>query len=576
MEKVSELQGLLLGASHENLNEITKLFALCESEDLRVVVAALSAIGKVLAHHRRLAVDSETEGLHELAQWLRGHNKALRQLILQLAASGEVKAQLGAIRLTLMLLKDEAAEINASTKMSGQELARLFGLLPIDSRFPELLTELLLAPRWNSQVAECILSEYVVNYADIRHYLLSHLRNCAEQAGKALPKEPVVRTCEETPEGETQAAKRKRLNGPFAEAAFQKGRTHEEIFERILALLTEVREPQSSASKESEDDEIDNVWLETSRSSKQYRKEYARLFQEAWLKLLGLRVPLAHCTSLLQLLPTKVIPHMGRPLMVADFYLRAFHAGSLELSVLALSGLLLLLTRYGLGDPETLSSSCGEFYSQLYSLLRPATFRLNRRARFQRLAAAALTSALLPARFAAAFAKKCLRVAILCSEPGTIMWLLAVAYGLIQRNHSRCSVLLHRAGEEGAAMQKDPFELDANLQEASEQVVQSSLWEIQLLFRHHLPAVSTLAKLFEKPFFKPTARKLDPELFLDQGMVKAYQQALKAAERQVSKLKARGAKCPLAFQVQDIEPALRCAGWAAALSTGQRRVGAGL
>ncbi|CAL1137382.1 unnamed protein product [Cladocopium goreaui] len=227
------------------------------------------------------------------------------------------------------------------------------------------------------------------------------------------------------------------------------GRTHEEIFERILALLKEVREPQSSASKESEDDEIDNVWLETSRSSKQYRKEYARLFQEAWLKLLGLRVPLAHCTSLLQLLPTKVIPHMGRPLMVADFYLRAFHAGSLELSVLALSGLLLLLTRYGLGDPETLSSSCGEFYSQLYSLLRPATFRLNRRARFQRLAAAALTSALLPARFAAAFAKKCLRVAILCSEPGTIMWLLAVAYGLIQRNHSRCSVLLHRPGEEG-------------------------------------------------------------------------------------------------------------------------------
>ena len=121
----------------------------------------------------------------------------------------------------------------------------------------------------------------------------------------------------------------------------------------------------------------------------------------------------------------------GRPLMVADFYLRAFHAGtfvwhkftpvwacfglgsrlpllkeacqnqmfwqgSLELSVLALSGLLLLpatkwtkhkaakqlttismeapstakgfipirLTRYGLGDPETLSSSCGEQLNQ--------------------------------------------------------------------------------------------------------------------------------------------------------------------------------------------------------------------
>jgi len=522
-------------------------------------------------------VDSETEGLRDLAEWLRKHSDVLRQLVNQLGASGEVKAQLGAIRLTASLLKDEALEMTASTKSSGEELARFFGFLPAASRFQDLLTELLVAPRWNSQTVECIISEYVVPYADLRHYLLSHLKSCAEQAGKALPKEPVSSSLTgSTPAGEVgePAAKRKRLNGPFAEAAFQKGRTHEEIFERILALLKEVPEPEIVPEEEEETGE---VWLPTSRSVTRFRKDYKAVFQDAWLKLLGLRVPLAQCTPLLQLLPTKVIPHMSRPLMVADFYLRAFNAGSLELSVLALSGLLLLLTRYGLGDPETLSSSCGEFYSQLYSLLRPATFRLKRRARFQRLAAAALTSALLPARFAAAFAKKCIRVAILCSEPGTIMWLLAVAYGLIQRNHSRCSVLLHKAVDgEGAAVQKDPFELDSNLLEASEQVTRSSLWEIQLLFRHHLPSVSTLAKLFEKPFFKPTARKLDPELFLDQGMVKAYQQALKAAARQVSKLKARGARCPLAFQVQDTEPALRCAGWAAALSTGQRRVGAGL
>ncbi|CAK9047880.1 unnamed protein product [Durusdinium trenchii] len=387
----------------------------------------------------------------------------------------------------------------------------------------------------------------------------------------ALDQSEVIGLQTQVQPGEGQETKRRRMQGPFAEAALQKGRTHEEIFERILALLKEAPEPEDQDS-----DDIGDVWLETARSFSQYRKDYKRLFQDAWLKLLGLRVPLQHCSGLLQLLPTKVIPHMGRPLMVADFYLRAFHAGSLELSVLALSGLLLLLTRYGLGDPETLSSSCGEFYTQLYSLLQPATFRLKRRARFQRLAAAALTSALLPGRFAAAFAKKCLRVAVLCSEPGTIMWLLAVAYGLIQRNHSRCSFLLHQTEEGATAVSKDPFELDADLQKASEQVGQSSLWEIQMLFRHHLPAVSTLAKLFEKPFFKPTARKLDPELFLDQSTAKSYQQALKAAERQLSKLKARGAKCPMAFKVEDDAAALRCAGWAAALSTGQRRVGAGL
>ncbi|CAE8714612.1 unnamed protein product, partial [Polarella glacialis] len=55
---------------------------------------------------------------------------------------------------------------------------------------------------------------------------------------------------------------------------------------------------------------------------------YRRVFQEAWLKLLGLRVPLTHCSPLLQLLPTRVMPHLSRPLMLSDFYLRAFHAGA--------------------------------------------------------------------------------------------------------------------------------------------------------------------------------------------------------------------------------------------------------
>ncbi|CAE7672943.1 unnamed protein product [Symbiodinium pilosum] len=123
---------------------------------------------------------------------------------------------------------------------------------------------------------------------------------------------------------------------------------------------------------------------------------------------------------------------------------------------------------------------------------------------------------------------------------------------------------------------EDPFDSDADLNQATEQVANSSLWEIQLLFRHHLPAVSTLAKLFEKPFFKPTSRKLDPEIFLDQTVAKAYEQALKSADRQVSKLKARGAKCPVAFRVEDDPLVLRVSGWVAALSTGQRRIGAGL
>jgi len=590
----------------QHLNEISSLFEQCESEDLRVVATALQAIARVLAHHRRLSLE-RTPVNKELVIWLQKHGEAFHALLHQLAGSGEPRAQVCAVRLAFAVLRDEATEMLAASRNSDRsDPGKLFGLRPPERQIQELLDELLLAEKWNGQVADCLVDEFVKPYADVRQYVTWQLRSCAEQLGKAphpgqsgLPKKEELQATEAATEAEaaaaeTSAKRRKRQLGPFAELAVQRGRSHEELFARLLALLEELPEPQPSgqampnlgavgslwADEAGPEDLEEALFVESGKPAGYFKKEYRRQFQEAWLKLLGLRVPLAHCSPLLQLLPNRVMPHLSRPLMLSDFYLRAFHAGSVELGVLALSGLLLLLTSHGLGDPETLSSSCGEFYSQLYSLLQPATFRLERRARFQRLAAAALTSALLPARFAAAFAKKCIRVAIACAEPGAIMWLLAVAYGLIQRNHSHCAFLLHREAEDTAhealTSGKDPFRSEDSLKDAAEQVSSSSLWEIQLLLRHHLPAVATLAKLFEKPFFKPTARKLDPELFLDQSTNKCYEQALKAADRQVTRWKARGEKCPLAYQLEDDELAMRVTGWVAGLSTGQRRVGAGI
>jgi len=296
-----------------------------------------------------------------------------------------------------------------------------------------------------------------------------------------------------------------------------------------------------------------------------------------WLQLLSLPVPLKQWAQVLQFLPESVIPYMGRPLMLSDFYLRAFHSGSTEVSVLSLSGLLLLLSKYGLGDPETLSSSCNEFYSQLYCLFSMETFRLRKRARFQRLAVASLTSGLLPARFAAVFAKKCMRVAISCSEPGTVMWLLSVAYGLIQKHHSHCKYLLHRPAEEGKEPEKydqDPFETNASFTAALEQAPNTSLWELQILQRHHLPAVVVLVKLFLRPFFKPSAKKMDPELFLDQSVEKSYRQALRGGERQLTKWKARSEKCPMAFRLEENKAADSLVRLSALLSTSQRKLGA--
>merc|ERR1739848_584729 len=145
------------------------------------------------------------------------------------------------------------------------------------------------------------------------------------------------------------------------------------------------------------------------------------------------------------------MPHLSHPLMLADFYLRAFHSESLEVSIMSLSGLFLLLTKHSLGDPETLSSSSSEYYSQLYSLIKPETFVLSQRALFQRLLAVSLTSGLLPARFAAVFAKKCICIAVAVADAGTVMWLVAVTYSLIQKHHSHCKYLLHQAPGSAAA-----------------------------------------------------------------------------------------------------------------------------
>ncbi|CAK0901324.1 unnamed protein product [Prorocentrum cordatum] len=323
------------------------------------------------------------------------------------------------------------------------------------------------------------------------------------------------------------------------------------------------------------------VLIPTGRPVGFFLREYPRLFQDAWLRLLALPAPLEQCKPLFQFLPSHVMPFLSKPLMLADFYLRAFSGASAEVSVLSLSGLLLLLTKYGLGDPDTLSASASEFYAKLYDLVRPETLRLRRRARFQRLLAASLSSGLLPARFAAAFAKRCMRTAVLCQDSGSVMWLLSVAYTLIQRHHSHCEFLIHRrpekaGGEEApSTLQEDPFDAGAELPAAVESVAGSSLWELQLLRRHHSPAVATLTKLFLKPFFRPTAKKLDLELMLEQSTARLYMQALKAGERQASRWKFRGETCPLAFKVQDDEEANRVAGWASALSTEQRRIGAG-
>lgn len=589
MDKVKAVESRLLGPTGaEHLNDLRQLFELSELTDLQVVASALQAIAKVLSHHRRLVVASGDAAGEAVVTFLRGHGDAYHATLAQLAQSGGPRMQACAVRLVMSAARDEAED--ASESGSGRWSPAVRGLMaPPVGRLQSLLTELLLGKTFGERAAQTLLSEFVADYADVRLNALSHLRACFEQA--AAPAAKATEEAEkEEGEGNLRPAKRrKRSATPFADALTSRGRSVEELFVRGFALLKEFPQPtgkhdegdkdDGSGDGEDEDDRDVPVWLHTGKASKGLVKQYRRKFQDAWLKLLNLRVPAEKYKILLQFLPGKVMPHLGEPLLLADFYLRAFDGGSAEVSVLSLSGLFLLLTKHGLGDLEAVSSSSSEYYAQLYSLIRFETFSLKQRSRFQRLMSASLASGLLPARFAAVFAKKCMRTAVACAEAGTVMWLIALAYSLIQTHHSHCEFLLHRAdapADDETALKDDPFDMSAPLGKAIETVNETSLWEVQLLRRHHAPAVATLAKLFLQPFFKATAKRLEPEAFLDQSAAQLYKQAMRSGERQAGKLRTKGERIPMAFQVEEDDLALRVAGWAATLSTTQRQVGVGL
>eukprot|EP00929_Paragymnodinium_shiwhaense_P002967 TRINITY_DN103319_c0_g1_i1.p1 TRINITY_DN103319_c0_g1~~TRINITY_DN103319_c0_g1_i1.p1 ORF type:complete len:610 (-),score=157.61 TRINITY_DN103319_c0_g1_i1:120-1949(-) len=590
---IKKLEKTLTGAEgSKHLNDVAQFYEFAESQDLRIVAEALKALPRILAHHRYGVNSRAREGKphsadDELSEWLKGHQDAYHAALAQLAASKSAKAQVCGVRLFMAALQEEDSEARSLTGTRGA------GAFQPDMRIRNFMMEVALSDDWSGHAADCLMGEYAGRYADIRHHVMHCLRANALEAGKA----GLIRSSASTDAAEPPAKKQKQQLTPFGELMRERKVTPEALFARTLAFLKEaptpdlVAPPPKAAGGEEEAIEDVDLLAPAGRPASTFVNEYKKVFQNAWLQLLGLRVPMDQCQPLLQLVPNSVMPHMTQPLMLADFYIQAFNAKSTAVAVTALSGLFLLLTRFGLGDPDALSGSAGEFYGRLFSLLAADTFQLKQRTRFQRLLATSLMSGLMPARYAAAFAKKCMRLAVSVTEHGTVMWLISVAYSLIQKHHSHCKTLLHRPAEEtadaddedevalaeevsGKKAASDAFDMSAPLPKAVEQVTKSSLWELQLLRQHHVPAISTLAKLFLKPFFRPTARKLDPDSFLDQTPVQMYAQALKAGDRQVERWKNKGTDFPMAFKLEDDTLAARLVGWAAGLATNQRKVGA--
>ncbi|KAL3922956.1 MAG: hypothetical protein SGILL_001927 [Bacillariaceae sp.] len=215
----------------------------------------------------------------------------------------------------------------------------------------------------------------------------------------------------------------------------------------------------------------------------QRMRTFRREYQKAWLSVLRLPLPMSSLKQALHYIPENVLNYISQPLRFADFFMQAYsdHENSGVIGILALDGLFLLITEYGLEYPN--------FYKQLYKLVSAKALYGKHRTRFFSLLTKCLVrNEMLPAHLVAAYVKRSCRCA-LSGPPSGALFVLALVSNLL-RKHPECSCLIQR--KEGSEIEDsflpdedDPVECRA---------LHSSLWELAVFEKHYYPAVATLAK----------------------------------------------------------------------------------
>ncbi|KAI0710433.1 CBF-domain-containing protein [Cerioporus squamosus] len=229
------------------------------------------------------------------------------------------------------------------------------------------------------------------------------------------------------------------------------------------------------------------------------------VFTRAWLALLpqlsqgSTESTKAHSLRVLNVLHRGVIPHLTRPILIMDWVSSSVdHGGTVGL--LALNALFTLMKEYNLDYPS--------FYTRLYGFLDRDVLHLKHRARFFRLTELFLSSTHLPANLVASFVKRLSRLS-LNAPPAAVIMLIPFTYNMLRR-HPALMAMIHRTDDlSGAECDGfDASERNPNLTNALE----SSLWELYTHRQHYHAPVSTLARIFEEAFTRPSYAMED---FLD-------------------------------------------------------------
>ncbi|KAF8504436.1 ribosome biogenesis protein Noc4 [Russula emetica] len=220
------------------------------------------------------------------------------------------------------------------------------------------------------------------------------------------------------------------------------------------------------------------------------------VFTRLWLRLLPRLSDDERCGSALSLrvlnvLHRGVLPHLTRAIMVMDWVGTCVDYGGV-VGLLALNALFILMQEYNLDYPS--------FYTRLYAFLDQDLLHLKYRSRFFRLTELFLSSTHLPAALLASFVKRLSRLS-LTAPPSSIVITIPFVYNILKR-HPALMCMIHR-DEVTSEPFEDPFladEPNPNLTSA----LDSSLWELYSHKNHYHAGVSTLARIFEEAFTRPS------------------------------------------------------------------------
>jgi len=225
--------------------------------------------------------------------------------------------------------------------------------------------------------------------------------------------------------------------------------------------------------------------VDTSTGNRLDYNQLRKNFGTVWISILMCKFNLDQYKRSLIMLNEKVIPLLPKPLLLTDFLLSCYSVGG-AISMLALSGVFTLITKYNLEYPD--------FYAKLYELFTVEIFYVKYKARFFHLADVFLSSTHLPVHLVAAFVKRIARISLQAPSESLPLCIRFI-HNLLHRHRGLLSLI---DSPERTDLNNDPF-LAEESNPLKTCAVDSSLWEIKTLAAHILPEVSSTARdLLEK------------------------------------------------------------------------------